>query len=159
MEKVKIGIITKPQALKGAFRVKPNILNFKKIKKLHEIFIDSISYEIESVSIRDTFVILKVKGIETPESAEKLRNKEIWGEIEIESNNSFDLENWKVIIGDASGVIIDINNYGSKDILTLQLKNRCMLPLLDELVLEKDENTKTIYLNKEIFEQVVVYED
>ena len=33
MEKVLVGIITKPQALKGEFRVKPEILNMKQFKK------------------------------------------------------------------------------------------------------------------------------
>ena len=42
MERLDLGIITKPQALKGAFRVKPNILNLKKFKngsKLKPIFL------------------------------------------------------------------------------------------------------------------------
>lgn len=159
MEKVKIGVITKPQALKGAFRVKPNILDFKKLKKLQEVYIDNAKFEVESVIIRDTFVIFKVHGIDTPESAESLRNKDILAEMEVEYDNSFDLLGWNVVLDKQSGKVLDVNNYGSKDILSLELDKKCMLPVIDGLILKSDENTKTIYLNKEIFEQVVVYED
>ena len=77
MEKVKIGVVTKPQALKGAFRVKPEILNLKKLKKLHEIFVDNKSYTVESVTLRDTFAIFKVQDIDTCEQAENMRNKTV----------------------------------------------------------------------------------
>ena len=40
MERKCIGVITKPQALKGEFRVKPSLLNLKKYKKLESVFIN-----------------------------------------------------------------------------------------------------------------------
>lgn len=159
MERVKIGTITKPQALKGAFRVKPNILNMKKFKKIGMVYIDNTQYEVESAVIRETFVILKVKGIDSCESAETMRNKDIFAEIEVEKDNSFDLVGWSVVVGDTLGKVLDVNNYGSKDILSLKLDKNCMIPLIDGVILNSDDKTQTIYLNKEIFEQVVVYED
>lgn len=159
MERIKLGTITKPQALKGAFRVKPDILNYKKFKKINEIFIDNKAYNIQNVSIRDAFVILKVEGIESCESAELLRNKSVFGDVEIDKNETLDLVGWEVQLGNIIGKIIDINNYGSKDILTVLFEKNCMVPVIDGLILSSDENTKKIVLNKEIFEQVAVYEN
>ena len=74
MERIRIGIITKPQALKGEFRLKPDLLNLKEYKILSSVFIDNKEYIVERVSLRDAFVILKVKGVERCEDAELLRN-------------------------------------------------------------------------------------
>ena len=60
MSKVLIGVATKPQALKGQFRIKPQINNFKAFKKLSSLSIDNKDYKIEQVSFRDTFVIVKL---------------------------------------------------------------------------------------------------
>lgn len=159
MERIKVGTITKPQALKGAFRLKPSILNLKKFKKLKEIFVNNSPYEIEEVSLRDTFVILKVKGIDTCESAEALRNKDVFADMEVENNTSFDMVGWNVCVSSLRGRVIDVNNYGSKDILSLDIGKKCMMPVIDGLIERSEINTQTIYLNNEIFEQVVVYED
>lgn len=159
MERIKVGTITKPQALKGAFRVKPNILNIKKFKKMNQVFIDNTPYEIESVSLRDTFVILKIQGIDNCESAEILRNKDIFADMDVEMESALDLVGWNVILEDIKGTVIDVNNYGSKDILSIELDKKCMLPLIDGLIKKYDNDTQTIYLDKEIFEQVAVYED
>ncbi len=159
MEKVNLGTITKPQALKGAFRIKPNILNIKKFKKLKEVYIDNQTYLVESVTLRDTFVIMKVEGIDSCESAESLRNKSIFGDVEIEVSQSFDYLNWAVSLGEKVGKVIDINNYGSKDILTIQFDKNCMVPVIDGLIKGADSASKTITLDNEIFEQVAVYEN
>lgn len=159
MEKVNLGTITKPQALKGAFRIKPNIIGLKKFKKLKEVYIDNQTYLVESVTLRDTFVIMKVAGIDSCESAETLRNKSIFGDIEIEVSDSSDYLGWTVSLGEKLGKVIDINNYGSKDILTIQFDQSCMVPVIDGLIKNADSASKTITLDNEIFEQVAVYEN
>ena len=156
MEKVKIGVVTKPQALKGAFRVKPEILNLKKLKKLHEIFVDNKSYTIESVTLRDTFAIFKVQDIDTCEQAENMRNKTVFAEIEIEKSNNLDLVGFDAIVDGKRGKIVDINNFGSKDIMTIEFENSCMLPIIDGLIEKVDYDSKTVTLSKQIFDQVAV---
>lgn len=156
MERLDLGIITKPQALKGAFRVKPNILDLKKFKKLNEIFINNVSYKIETVTLRDTFVILKVVGIDTCEQAEILRNYHVFGDLEIEKDNNFDLIGYECIVDDKNGKILDINNFGSKDIMTIEFEKECLLPVIDGLILSVDNQNKVVIFNKQIFEQVAV---
>ena len=77
-----IGVVTKPQALKGQFRIKPEIFNLKTFKKLELVFLEEQEFIVESVSLRDTFVIMKLKGIDTCEQAEALRNSRVYAEIE-----------------------------------------------------------------------------
>lgn len=160
MEWNKIGVVTKPQALKGQFRVKPSLLNLKLYKKMTAVKIEETVFSVEGVTIRDTFVIFKLQGIDTCESAEKLRNKDIFAEIEVDVEDHFDLVNFAVMIDDNNiGVVSSIDNFGSKDILSIRGDKNIMFPIIDNLIINVDENTKVITLNKEIFEQVAVYED
>ncbi len=160
MEKILIGIITKPQALKGQFRVKPKIHELKKFKNLKNVFIQNQSFEVENVILRENFAILKVKGIDTCDQAENLRNEHLYAEIEIENSNNFDFLNYEVQIENTKGLIIEINNFGSKDIFTIQADSKiCMLPVVDGLVESVDEKNKKLILNKQIYDQVVVYEN
>ena len=52
-----IGVATKPQALKGQFRIKPEILNLKTFKKLKEVI---ILYEFEDFSYEKIAQKLKI---------------------------------------------------------------------------------------------------
>ena len=160
MEKVLVGIITKPQALKGEFRVKPEILNLKQFKKFSTVTIKNHEYKVEKVTLRDSFVILKIEGINKCEDAELLRNVQVYAEMEVDTEDSFDLVGFSVIVSDDNiGEVIDVNNYGTKDIVSVKSKNPFMLPLIDDLIIEIDEENKKVILDKEIFEQVVVYEN
>lgn len=160
MERIRIGIITKPQALKGEFRLKPDLLNLKEYKKLSSVFIDNKEYIVERVSLRDTFVILKVKGVGRCEDAELLRNREVFANMEIKYEETFDLQGYDVFVGDNNiGKVVDINNYGSKDILSIKGTQSIMLPVINGLITEVSDDEKKVILNQDIFEQVAVYED
>lgn len=159
MERVNLGTVTKPQALKGAFRVKPNILDKKLFKKLNIVYINNASYKIESVVLRDTFLILKVEGIDSCEQAETLRNVNVFGDIEIETSNNFEFVGFVALVGEQVGKVERVDNFGSKDILTISFEKSCMVPVIDGLIENVDVQNKTIEFNQEIFEQVAVYED
>ena len=160
MERNQIGIITKPQALKGDFRVKPSLLNLKYYKSFKVVYIDNISYEVEKVTLRDTFVIFKVKGIDSCEMAEKYRNKSIYADMEVVEKDDNDYMDYVVMVGDKEvGKITEINNYGSKDIWSIEGEENIMLPYVDNLVESKDDEKKILTLKEEIFNQVAVYEN
>ena len=84
----RIGVATKPQALRGQFRIKPEILNLKLFKKLTSLSIDNVNYDVENVSLRETFVIVKLKGIDSCEQAETFRNKPVFADVQIEKVES-----------------------------------------------------------------------
>lgn len=160
MERIEIGMITKPQALKGEFRVKPSLLNLKYYKSFKTVFFAGNEFEVERVSIRDTFVIFKVKGIDDCDVAETYRNTPIYADMEVVSKDDNDYLDFTAILdGEVLGKITAINNYGSKDIWTISGSSEIMLPYVDGLILSKDIENKILNLNKEIFTQVAVYED
>ena len=160
MEQIVVGMITKPQALKGEFRVKPSILNLKQFKKFKSIFIDNKEYAVEKVTLRDTFVIMKIEGVNSCEMAETFRNKTIYAEMEIDTNDNFDLVGFDIVVdGECIGKIIEINNYGSKDIVTVEGSKSFMFPIIDGLISVTDKDSKKLILDKNIFEQVVWYEN
>lgn len=160
MERNCIGLITKPQALKGEFRVKPYLLNLKEYKKIKIVYIQNKEYNVEKVTLRDTFVIFKLEGIDTCEQAEVLRNIEIFADLELDFEDNLNLKNFIVKLNEEElGTIIDINNYGSKDIVSVKGARNFMFPIIDDLIVTIDENSKVIELSEELFEQVVVYED
>ena len=160
MERNQIGIITKPQALKGDFRVKPSLLNLKYYKSFKIVYIDNTAYEVEKVTLRDTFVIFKVKGIDSCEVAETYRNKAIFADMEVVEKDEGDYIDYTVVVnGQEIGTIIEINNYGSKDIWSIEGDNDVMLPYVDNIIVSKDDDNKVLTLDKEIFNQVAVYEN
>ncbi len=156
-----VGVVTKPQALKGQFRVKPEILNLKEFKKFGVLIIDDKEYKVEAVTLRDAFAIVKVEGVDTCEQAELLRNKKVFAEMEVEVEDNFDLYDFDVTVdNEIIGKVTDISNFGSKDICTIALKSSSvMVPLIDELIVSIDEDNMTVVMDKNIFEQVAVYED
>ena len=156
-----VGVATKPQALKGQFRIKPEILNLKEFKRFNSLTIDNKEYEIEAVTLRDTFVIVKLKGIDTCEQAESFRNKKVFAEMEVVVEDNFDIIGFAVEIkGEVIGKVTEINNYGSKDICTISTNNGdIMLPLIDNLIVSVNEEKLVVVMDKNIFAEVAVYEN
>ena len=160
MELVKIGVITKPQALKGEFRVKPSISNLKLYKKLPVVVINNIEYTVDKVVIRDTFVIFKVASVDTCEQAEALRNIDIFAYIDSGKNDTNDYLDYNVLVSDKTiGKVVDMNNYGATDIISIEGEKSIMLPIIDGLIASSDRDNRILHLNSKIYEQVVVYED
>ena len=155
-----IGVATKPQALKGQFRIKPIILNLKKFKKINFVTIDNKEYEVEGVSLRDTFVIVKLKGVDSCEQAETFRNKQIFADMEVEVETSYDLKGYRACLdGIEIGTITDVNNFGSKDVLSISGKRSILVPNVDGLIVSFDEVERLVEIDKNIFDTVAVYED
>ena len=156
-----VGVATKPQALKGQFRIKPEILNLKEFKRFNSLTIDNKEYDIEAVTLRDTFVIVKLKGIDTCEQAESFRNKKVFAEMEVVVEDNFDIINFTVELdGEEIGKVTEINNYGSKDICTISTNNGdILLPLIDNLIVSIEEEKLVVIMDKNIFAEVAVYEN
>ena len=80
--------------------------------------------------------------------------------MEIKYEETFDLQGYDVFVGDNNiGKVVDINNYGSKDILSIKGTQSIMLPVIDGLITEVSDDEKKVILNQDIFEQVAGYED
>ena len=111
--------------------------------------------EIEEVKYQKNMVLLKFKGVETVEEAEKLRNNYL----EIDRSDAIPLEEGEFFIadliglkvfldtGEELGILEDIYNTGSKDIYVVKdkLGKSYLLPYIDEVIKKIDlDNSKII---------------
>ena len=160
---MQIGVITKPQALKGQFRVKPTKILFDDFKDLKEVSINGINYEVEKVIFRDTFVIMKVKGIDDIDVVEGLRNVPIFvDDIEdevLEEDEYFidDLIGANVVDdkGIVIGQILNIQSYGGASVITVKNGDKeIMFPHARNVIKSFDATHKKVVVDRKIFEEI-----
>ena len=156
---LELGQIVNVKGLKGEIKVNPFTENINRFETLNKILIklknEIKEYEIEKVSYHKNQVILKLKGIDTIEAAETLRNYYIL----INREDLEPLEEGKYYIADligldvyteegkALGKVDDIYNTGSNDIYVVkdELGKQKLLPGIPEVIKKVDlENSKII---------------
>ena len=156
---LEIGQIVNTFGIKGQVKVMPFTDDIKKFDKLKEIYIEKKHelklFQIEKVNYSKNMVILKLKGIETPEEAERLRNSYL----KINRKDAKKLPEGTYYIADLIGldVYTDENkllgkvdyiyNAGSSDIYVVKDEQgkEILLPAIKEVLKQVDlENKKII---------------
>ena len=151
-EKFEVGQIVNTFGVKGFVKVYPyvdDISRFDNLKKVH-IKSKKIDKElpIEEVKYHKNMVLIKFKGIETVEDAEKLRNSYV----EIDRADAIHLEEGQYFIadllgldvyqdtGEKLGILDDIYNTGSSDIYVVknELGKQFLLPYIDDVIKQID---------------------
>lgn len=156
MEKIKIGMLTKPQGLKGEFRVKHNVETAQVFYDLKQIEINNSMYDVLKVTGRGGFFILKTKQLTDINQVEPLRASVVYAYVTEEvANNVNNNVGYSVIANsEVIGEIVDVNNYGATDVYTLS--DGRSFACVPDLIENVDDNKKIVYVNAEIFEGVVV---
>lgn len=158
-ERFEIGQIVNTFGIKGFVKVNPWVNDVTRFENLKEIYIkikkEQKQLEIEEVKYHKNMVLLKFKGIDTIEQAEKLKN----AYIEIDRKDAIPLEEGTYFIadllesevysdeGEKLGILEDIYNTGAKDIYVVknELGKSILLPGIPEVIKEVDiENQKII---------------
>lgn len=156
---LELGQIVNVKGLKGEIKVNPFTENINRFETLNKILIKQKNeikeYEIEKVTYQKNQVILKLKGIDTIEAAETLRNYYIL----INRKDLEPLEPGKYYIADLIGLEVytedgivlgkvdDIYNTGSNDIYVVkdELGKQKLLPGIPDVIKKVDlENSKII---------------
>lgn len=171
MDKLIVGKIVKIHGVKGAVKINPVIDDEIEFSDLKGVFIDSDSkfYEFEEVFAVSDMIGVKFKDINSVDVAKGLVGKFVYAEKSVleslvESNSFFieDLKGSKVYLdGDEIGVLDEIDNFGSADIFYINSKKfkNLSLPHVEGLINLFDENKKCLYLSKQVFDEVAVYDD
>lgn len=149
LEYLSVGIVLKPQGLKGEIKVKPLTDDVERFDSLHRLFIkDGEHYkELEVIARRydKGYAFLKLKGCDTIESVEYLRGLYFWiprSMTRILPKDSFliaDLIGCKVMThkGEELGEITDILQTGSNDVYVVKrIKGELLIPALKKIVKE-----------------------
>lgn len=159
---LEIGQIVNTFGIKGMVKIKPFTDDMTRFDELKKIYVQNKTgkkeYEIEEVKYHKQMVLIKFKGIETPEEADVLResyliiNREDLKPLEEGTYYIVDLIGCEVYTdeGVLLGTLFDIFNTGSNDIYEVkdELGKQILLPAIADVVKEIDlENRKiTVHL-------------
>ncbi len=160
MEKyLEIGQIVNTFGIKGQVKIVPFTDDITRFDELKEIYVEKKNelklFQIEQVNYKKNMVILKLKGIETVEEAEKLRN--CYLKIDRKDAKKLPKDTYFIVDllgldvytdeGKLLGKVDDIYNAGSSDIYVVkdELGKQILFPAIKDVLKEVDlENQKII---------------
>lgn len=160
MEKyLEIGQIVNTFGIKGQVKIVPFTDDITRFDELKEMYVEKKNelklFQIEQVNYKKNMVILKLKGIETVEEAEKLRN--CFLKIDRKDAKKLPKDTYFIVDllgldvytdeGKLLGKVDDIYNAGSSDIYVVkdELGKQILLPAIKDVLKEVDlENQKII---------------
>lgn len=165
MEKIEIGKIVKEQGIKGDVKIilfADADFNFSSLKK---VYINNTEMVIERCYPVSGGLGVKFDIITSRNLASTFKNALVYADkkdIECKQNRFFiaDLLNKMVSLdsGEIIGKLIDIQNFGSADVIYISSKDKNVLVShIDGLIENVDDEKVT--LDKQKFNQVAVYED
>lgn len=151
-ERFQVGIITSPHGVRGEVKVYPTTDDPKRFKRLKQVILDTgkgdILLDIESVKFLKKFVVLKFKGMDTPEEMEKFRQKSIYvtrdNAVRLSKDEYFiaDLMGMQVTDenGESVGVLREVLETGANDVYIIDMNDgkELLLPAIKECVLNVD---------------------
>ena len=157
-EYLELGQIVNSYGIKGFLKVVPYTDDNTRFNDLETIYIEKLNklqeYVIEEVKYSKNLVLLKLKGIDTIEQAEKFRNCYLKinrkDAIELEEDTYFlvDLIGIEVFTesGESLGNIIDVFPTGSNDVYVVKDKEgkEILLPAIQDVIKNVDIKNKKI---------------
>ncbi len=163
-EMLKIGIILKPQGIRGEVKVKPYTDGAESFLGLKRVFLDGEETKLLSVRLGAGVAFLGLKGVPDRNAAELLRGKELF----IPRSEAPDPGEGRYYIADLLGceifteegarlgVLKDIRQAAS-DIYTLEREGKEVLfPAVKGVITEIDVAEKRITVNEKRFKEVAV---
>ena len=166
-ETLKIGLIVKPQGIKGELKVQPLTDDIYRFKILKTVIIDDKTYRVKSAVIGGNTVFLSLDGIIDRNTAETFRGRFLRVKredaIPLEEGRYFitDIIGCKLIVEDKEiGEVIDVFS-ARTDIFTVKCENGKIMrfPFLKDAVISVDIDGKTITADKKRLSEIACYED
>ena len=165
---IRIGLIVKPQGIRGEVKVQPLTDDINRYKNLKEVIIDDKNYRVTSAVIGGGTVFLSLFGVSDRNVAETFRGKYI----HVTRENAIPLEEGRYFIFDIIGcnVITDSGEeigqvsdvFSSRtDVFTVKCIDGRILrfPFLKDLVMSVDVEDKKIIVNGKRLLEVSCYEN
>ena len=168
MEKMlNIGVVVKPQGIKGELKVMPYTDDVQRFKKLKQVVIDGVTYNVTGAKIGVDAVFLALDTIHDRNTAELFRGKSLFvhrKDAIIPKENSFfivDIIGCKIVTekGESVGVVTDVTS-AKTDIFTVDCAGKIMrFPFLKDLLIKADVENKLITVDGKRLKEVSCYED
>ena len=156
MKQIELGTLTKPQGLKGEFRIKHNIDSFQLFKDLKNIVIGKNQYTVLSTTDRGGFFVVKTKELTDINQVESLRGQKVYTFVDEHTANIINnnLGYQIVVNSEAVGTIVAVDNFGSTDIYTLD--NGKTIAVVPNLIISVDDDKKIVKVDGNIMSEVMV---
>jgi 16S rRNA processing protein RimM len=149
-DKLLVGIITAPHGLRGEVKVYATTDDVTRFRRLKEVLMEHgselLSVEIEQVKFHKQFAILKLKGIDSIETAEKFRKRKLYvtrqNAVKLHKDEYFiaDLEGLRILDEEGSdiGVLREVIQTGANDVYVIDLSDdrELLLPAIHQCILE-----------------------
>jgi len=164
----KIGLITKPQGIKGELKVNPLTDDITRFSSLKKVIIDGEEYKVLSIKYGAGVVFISIFGVADRNTAETFRGRYICvrreDAVKLPENTYFvaDIEGCtlKTDEGRAVGTIVEVTE-AKTDIFTVKtVDNRVLrFPFLKDLLCSVDIPNKTVTVKEKRLQEVSCYED
>ncbi len=156
MKQIELGTLTKPQGLKGEFRIKHNIDSFQLFKDLKNIVIGKNQYTVLSTTDRGGFFVVKTKELTDINQVESLRGQKVYTFVDDHTANIINnnLGYQIVVNSEVVGTIVAVDNFGSTDIYTLD--NDKTIAVVPNLIISVDDDKKIVEVDGDILSEVMV---
>ncbi len=147
-EYLEAGKIVTTHGIRGEVKIMPYTDTPELLCEFDRLFMGKNHTEIiiEKSRVFKNTVIAKIEGIDTPEDAEKLRNKILYmhrDDLELDENTYFiqDLIGMEVKDADsgfAYGKITDVMQTGANDVYVIQGEKEYLIPAIPDVVISTD---------------------
>ena len=143
---LKIGLIVKPQGIKGEVKVQPLTDDIERFRKLKEVIIDETTYRVLKAVIGGGTVFVTLSGVSDRDTAETFRGKFL----RVKRENAVPLEEGRYFIEDIKGLevydidtgvkygkVINVIETGANDVFEISSEDKTLLiPKIDDVVKE-----------------------
>ena len=160
-QRFQVGVITSTHGVRGEVKVFPTTDDASRFKKLKQVILDTgkedIELEITSVKFFKNMVILKFKGIDDMDTANKYRQKSLYvtreNAVKLAKNEYFiaDLIGMKAVDEEKGleGTVEDVIQTGANDVydITLTDGRNLLLPAIKDCVLNVDMDKQVISIH------------
>lgn len=159
---IKIGVIAKPQGIKGELKLFTENSADRYID-LESVYIDDVEKKISSIVARGGFIYLQLEGVTDRNSAELLRGKEVFVKEEILGDLKENEFYFKDLIGcsvfdeqeNKIGELVDIEQYGAADVISINERNIIFsVPFIDEIFISV--TPKKIIIKREEYDNIKI---
>lgn len=160
-QRFQVGVITSTHGVRGEVKVFPTTDDAARFKKLKQVILDTgkedIELEIAGVKFFKNMVILKFKGIDDMDTANKYRQKSLYvtreNAVKLRKNEYFiaDLIGLKVTSdeGEELGEIEDVLQTGANDVYIVKSESgeEILFPAIKECIKEVDIEAGTMLVH------------
>lgn len=162
MDRIRIGKVLKPQGLKGELKV--GCTNAKDYLAITKLYMMGREYDICKIRANGDQLYVMIAGIDSIEDAELFRGQNVFAlreEIKLDEGEYFidDLIGCEVLDNESNiyGTIKKIDNYGSKDVYTLDCEGvEHLFACVEHLIIKVDYQEKRVIVDKEILRSVML---